>query len=56
MWESFTRLGLFTSVVNWVGALIVYLIDGRISSVLIPIAIIWTLFTIFSYIKVKKEK
>jgi hypothetical protein len=56
MWESFIKPGLIGAILNWIGVLVVFLIDGRISEVLTPLAIFWTVLTIVAYRKVKQEE
>ena len=56
MWKSFIRPGLIGAVLNGLGVLVVYLIEGRISSVLASLAILWTVLTIVAYRKVKQEE
>lgn len=56
MWKSFIRPGLIGASLNWLGVLVVYLIEGRISWALTPIAILWTVLTIVAYRKVKQEE
>lgn len=56
MWNSFIRPGLIGAILNWLGVLVVYLIEGRISVVLTSLAILWTVLSIVAYRKVKQEE
>lgn len=56
MWESILRPAIFAGSINWVCAGLVYYLEGRISYILVPSAIIWTTLAVVSYIKTKKNE
>lgn len=56
MWENVLRPAIFAGSINWVCAGLIYYLEGRISYILVPSAIIWTTLAVISYIKTKKNE
>lgn len=54
MWETILKTSIFAGTLNWICVGVVYVLENRISYILAPQAIIWTVLGVISYIKTRK--